>query len=337
MTILNLIVYIVLTASIFLFPPHETLLLEKAIQLPAWDLVTAIAWSPDGKYVAAASGNKILIFLAGGDSPILSLPVGVFTTSLSFSPNSELLAAGNRDGNIRIWSIAEQAERDFENKPIKVIKAHRKGVNSVEFNSTGEFLASGGNDAVARIWNWENERLVNEVIGGTFSVPSVAYISENELAIANGTIIRLRDTDSGRFSGTFRSDQPFFRMAVSPDRRWLATGNIENGVQIWELSEAYRSGSQKYPSPFFEGTHSGRTRTFHSLIWDVQFSPNGRMVASAGGDGLISIWDLEKEVKIRSFSGHRAAVTCLAFSPDGSWLVSGGLDAQVRYWPLDEK
>jgi len=337
MTLFNWRALIVLAASLFFFSTGEIVPPVKPIQLPAWDLITAIAWSPDGEYIAVASGNRILVYPAGSEFPILTLPVGVFTTSLSFSPDSKWLAAGNRDGKIRIWSLADQPEKNPENGPVKVFKAHRKGVNSVEFNPTGEFLASGGNDAVARIWNWENERLVIEVIGGTFSVPSIAFISESELAIANGSIIRLRDTNSGRFTGTFRSEQPFFRLAVSPDRRWLATGNIENGVQIWELSSAHRSGVQKYPSPVLEVTHTGKTRTIHSLIWDVQFSPNGRVFASAGGDGVISIWDLEKAEKIQSFSGHRAAVTCLAFSPDGSWLVSGGLDTQIRYWPLEGK
>jgi WD40 repeat protein len=337
MTLFNRRAFLVLAVGLFFLTTGEIVPPVNPIQLPVWDLITAIAWAPDGEYIAVGSGNRILIFPAGKDSPIFTLQVGVFTTSLSFSPDSKWLAAGNRDGKIRIWGLADQAEQNPEKGPLKVIKAHRKGVNSVQFNPTGELLASGGNDAVARIWNWKTERLVNEVIGGTYAVPSITFISESELAIANGNIIRLRDANSGRFTGTFRSKQPFFRLAVSPDRRWLATGNIENGVQIWELSEAHRSGVQNYPSPVLDVTHTGKTRTIHSLIWDVQFSPNGRIIASAGGDGMISIWDLEMAEKIQSFSGHRAAVTCLAFSPDGSWLVSGGLDAQIRYWPMDVK
>jgi WD40 repeat protein len=70
------------------------------------------------------------------------------------------------------------------------------------------------------------------------------------------------------------------------------------------------------------------------LIWDLAFSPDGQILASAGGDGEISLWSTEDGQRLDLFQGHREGVTCLAFSPDGAWLASGSLDASVRFWSV---
>ncbi len=320
-----------------LFTSGESEQTIEPIRFPAWDLVTALAWSPDGELIAVASGTSVYVFPAGMDTPVFTLPIGVFTHSLSFNPDSQWLAAGSRDGRIRLWELNDRSGKSQKSNPDQIFMAHRKGVNSVQFNPQGDLLASGGSDAVARLWDWQNGRLVNDVIGGTFAIPAVVFITDEVIAIANGDIIRLRDPGTGRFSGTFKTSKPVYSLAASPDGRLLSSSDIENGLQIWEVAKAYQTGDKKYPEPVFMDAHSGSLGTFRSLVWDTQFSPDGQMVASAGGDGNIFLWDLASGEKVQSFYGHQAAVTCLAFSPDGRWLASGGLDAVVRFWLLDDQ
>jgi WD40 repeat protein len=307
----------------------------KEIRFAPWDLVTAIAWSPDGNYVAAAVGTRVILFPARQETPIVTMQQGVLTTSLAFSPDSAWLAAGGRDGKVRLFLLPVQTEEDMDLGPQRVIKAHRKGVNTLQFSPEGEWLASGGNDAVVRLWDWENGRLVNEIIGGTYSIPAIVFINQEMLAVANGKFIRLRNVHTDRFSGSFKTSNPVFSLAVNSDGRWLLMGDIENGVQLWEVSTAYRTGMENYPQSVFQAAHTGHPGTYQSLVWDVQFHPEGHLIASAGGDGSIIVWDFLKRERVHQFVGHQAAVTSLAFSPDGRWLVSGGLDASIRYWPLD--
>ena len=64
------------------------------------------------------------------------------------------------------------------------------------------------------------------------------------------------------------------------------------------------------------------------------FSPDGKMLAGAGGDGSVCLWDAVTGELKTTLIGHTAPVKTLAFNPEGSALASGGNDEVIRFWDV---
>jgi WD40 repeat protein len=113
-------------------------------------------------------------------------------------------------------------------------------------------------------------------------------------------------------------------MAFSPDGRRLAFGDTLGFVRIgdWDPLIMLRRATQ------FRDTHL-------SAVNAVAFSPSGRLLASAGADGLIRVFRAAQPTDgaIAVLEGHRGGVESLVFA-DETVLYSGGADRTIRIWPL---
>jgi WD40 repeat protein len=197
----------------------------------------------------------------------------------------------------------------------------------------GSILASGGNDAVARFWDPNSGENLGLMVGGTFAIPSIAFLPDgSQLAVTNGDRIRLRQVGSERIAGTFASDEPLYSLAISPNGGLLAAGGSDNLIRLWKPEQAFRTGQPEYIQPLIFSGHSGRPGTYRSLVWQVIFSPSGELLASAGGDNSVRLWDVQNGNQLWSLAAHPGGAVCLAYRPDGRALASGGLDGVLRVW-----
>jgi len=66
----------------------------------------------------------------------------------------------------------------------------------------------------------------------------------------------------------------------------------------------------------------------------LAFSPDGKLLASAGASNDVKLWDVATGKELQPFEGHTSWVRSAAFSPDGRMLASVGLDDTVRFWEV---
>ncbi|MGW3653248.1 nSTAND1 domain-containing NTPase [Streptomyces sp. NPDC000878] len=69
----------------------------------------------------------------------------------------------------------------------------------------------------------------------------------------------------------------------------------------------------------------------------VAFSPDRQILASAGADRTVRLWDATTDKFRTSLKGHTDEVNAVAFSPDGATLATAGDDKTVRLWDLDTR
>src|SRR6516225_2792195 len=69
-----------------------------------------------------------------------------------------------------------------------------------------------------------------------------------------------------------------------------------------------------------------------ALIYHVAFSPDGKLLATAGFENLIKLWEWPGGKEVRTLTGHTGPVYCVVFHPNGTTVASASLDKTIRLW-----
>lgn len=235
--------------------------------------------------------------------------------SVAFSPDYRWLAAGDSNGQLRVW-------RTSDYQCLFTVQGHKDWAKAIAFSPDGQKLASGGDDTFIRIWDIQSGQLLQMLEGHENYVQTIAFQS-HEILISGSHdyTIKIWNIQTGKVIQTLEGhDGPVRSVAVSPDKRMFATGSSDCSVKLWN---------------FVTGTCLATLRGHQERIWAVAWSPDGRTLASACTDTTVRLWDIQAQACTQILTGHSHPVLAIAFSPDGKRLASSSAGQCIKLWDTE--
>ncbi len=293
-----------------------------------------IAGSPDGTILQWQLDNA--------DLPMSELPshdAGAW--SLANSNDQRWLALGSKRSNsLVVWDMqqdnpqplvienpqATAIDATSEITPDKVPAIEAPGGVPVAFSPDSKTLATGNRNGIIHLWNPAD--LVAPVMnlsGHEGGILSLAFSHSGEQLISGGedASIRVWNLDYPNKPPVIISSD-FKASSLTPladDSAVVAAGV---GIKLWSLNN---SGQPPM------------NLSALSVAYGVALSPDGKTLATAGGNGAggMRLLDMTDSGQPRELKGHQKLILSVAFSPDGQLLGSGGnpADRTIRLWNWD--
>ncbi len=270
--------------------------------------LTGVAWSPDGRTVAAVEGSSGTIRLrdvATGSPGHVLRTGGTWTCGATFSPDGTVLAcAGER---VRLWDTRTGA----------VLRDLAGGISwAVAFSPDGTLLAGDG------LWQVDTGERVADL-----PTPLAAAFSADgrRLAVAGETAdheprLQVQHVATGRVLADQHSShslEAVGSVAFSPDGALLAVSIPRQRVFLWQVA-----GSLTF---LRELHHVGGTAP-------LAFQPGGALLATGGHDRRARLFDVATGAPVRTID---TPTDHLAFSPDGTRLaIADAAAATVTLWEV---
>jgi WD40 repeat protein len=176
-------------------------------------------------------------------------------------------------------------------------------------------------EALREILSAYRERYVlkghqSAVIAGAVSGDGARLLTAAE----DGTLA-MRDVATGAIlKPPSRHEASVLAAALDASGRLVATAAIDNTLQLWDMQDG-----RKLPVP----SHA-------AAVLDMAFLPKRGLLATAGLDGQVRLWEPGRPETLRAFSMKReTAILSLAVSPDEQLLAASALDGSITVWSVE--
>jgi WD40 repeat protein len=315
-----------------------------------------LAFSADGRWLAATGGNDVRVFDTQTWRPVLTIH-GPRIHRLAFDPTSARLATGAATGDVAIWEIPSGVR-------VRHLRDVGEPIDAVAFSPDGQLVVAASRDGAERVWHAGSGELQSQFNPRHSRILAVEFDQASKLvlaAVVDGTVVvadaalgmpvtvlegpqkavRIAHFDpssrrvvGASFDGTARvwdATSPYRRFSsppvsddcgivtnAEPDRRFIAVGCRDHATRVWDTSRDHLLA--ELPSVSHVG--GGFTSAFPAV------SGAGDRAAVARGN-TVEVYELPGGHLLCTIA-HGAPVNAVAFATAGRDIISGAIDGSLR-------
>ena len=271
---------------------------------------------------------------------------------VAFSPVDASLIAGTDGNTIKLWNLAATSE------PQTIFSGHVGTVTSLAFSPTGKLLASAGSLNQVILWDVPSGRKINSFEANAMAIamsPDGYFLAT---AYRQLKLWNIRNPKEIAEIQTLSHDEreKLWTVDFSPDGKWLACGDENGRLEVWDLqhqklTQSLKADPDKILAVEFsaDGALLASIGLYNHTLWrlpewqphgeilgeavglDIVFSPNGTTYVTSNLDGALLRSAVDGE-RIASLKGATDSTWSVAFSPDGRMLATGAGDGTLHLW-----
>ncbi|MEZ4734665.1 MAG: NB-ARC domain-containing protein [Caldilineaceae bacterium] len=322
--------------------------LRGAAFTDTFDIVRALAYSSDGRWLAAGTSDGEIRLWRATDGQLLANVKGHgdIVGWLCFLDDGKTLISYSHDLALAVWQVGSDESDAAAGEAEAVVPLRLRYRNSelsnltnlVAFHPQNELLAFGTERGWLSLWHLGARRQLGEQTLNVGQMHTLRFSPDGK-TLAMGTSdrrIHLWAVDAGAGRLVLRQTlaaTPAIALDLNfrPDGRLLASGHEDGSLYLWVLDAAGDCATGQ----------AAQVLTGHRApVYRLVFSPDGQVLASGSDDHSVRLWAMGglpaagSAQPLARFDDHRGWVRALAFSPDGLSLASAGSDRTLCVWDL---
>ena len=266
--------------------------------------IESVAWSYDGKYIAAGTdGGNVVVWNVQNNTPSTAFVITNHTgivKAIAWSPDSTLIASAGADATVQVWDIKTR-------QTVLTYRGHTMVVNALAWSPNGKYIASASDDHTVQVCDARTGQNLLTYRAHTAAVTTVAWSPEGKFVASGGEdhLINIWDANSGKTRSTYvQHAESIAAIAWSPDSSMIASTDTAGYLRIWNVA----TGAD------ITGEYQGHT--IRGLAW----SPDGKGLAVGDNTGNISVWNTISWIVNASYKAGDA-INSLTWSSDSTMIA----------------